>query len=137
MGAHMPTWRFTLTHDEERPTRRTRRVLVEQFEGTAEEAIAHARTLPCGFPDWVAIRCIGELPPLQESERLVFVIRERHTRDGWNSEDNRRHHGAWHRTIENAVDYTAFRGRDYLCEFRVFSRDGSLIELILADLRRR
>ena len=43
------------------------------------------------------------------------------------------HHGAWHRRLEDAIDYAAFRLRGHISEIQIFNGRNELEALVLID----
>jgi hypothetical protein len=51
----------------------------------------------------------------------------------WRAEPSRLHHGAWHKTLEDAICYAAFRLRGHLSEIQILNRRNEVQGVVLID----
>lgn len=132
-------WKFrAVDHRFQRRRLRLEGLPIE-IRGSAEEALHVARRIAQSDLDANHIKRVEveavKPGPVEPSDRLVCMIRQRSDGRGWMTERNELLHPAWHLTILDALDYAAFRTRGRVAEFHVLSAHGALIQLILMDQR--
>jgi hypothetical protein len=108
--------------------------------GTDEEALAFSLRVRAYFCSQclrrVEARSIGQLDlsvPDAGCRRKLARLRPHENGMDWITDPLPLHHPAWHRSLEDAINYAAFRLRGYVSEIRIFDRRNELQTLVLID----
>ena len=136
-GLQMPDspamrWKF-LSYDVRRPSVE----IAERFEGSAVEAVAHAKNLSTGDGSMLLVVSEGEVMPLAPvDDWRRRLIQERADGLGWNLVDDDFDHGGWHTSARNAADYVLQRFNvGYVLAICVQNVAGDWVQAVLHDGR--
>ena len=105
-----------------------------EHQGSDSEALAIAGTLlqqragDGSLVQAVSVGCPAEIQPVKG--RLLVVVRKRPDRRGWMLEGDLMS-GTWHRSLEHAVGYGAFRTLGYESETRIVNGAGQITHVVL------
>ena len=84
----------------------------------------------------VQARSVGPIDftqPARTCPREVAKLRPHQNGRDWTADSTGIHHGAWHHSLDDAIDYAAFRLRGYISEIQIFNGGDELETLVLID----
>jgi hypothetical protein len=111
------------------------------LHGTDAEALEFSRRVKKHFSQMalrmVQARSIGPIDfavPDNGCAREVAKLRQHRNGRDWTADQMGLHHGAWHLSLEDAINYAAFRLRGHVSEIQILDRRNELQAVILIDL---
>jgi hypothetical protein len=134
------TWRFRAVRHDLTGFFIRRMGRIGELFGTDEEALEFSIRVGIYFRDRclrrVEARSIGQLDlsvPDAGCRRKLAILRPHENGRDWITDPTPLNHPALHKSLEDAINYAAFRLRGYVSEIQIFDGKSELKALVLID----
>jgi hypothetical protein len=135
------TWRFRVVREDLTGIFIRRADGSRILHGTDAETLEFSRRVKQHFSQMAlrmlqapSIGAIDVKVPDSGCAREVAKLRPHRNCRNWTADRTGLHHGARHLSLEDAINYAAFRLRGHISEIRIFDRHNQLQAVILIDL---